>query len=582
MKKQKTNKKTISRVIKYVGRYKIYLAISILSAFLSSLLALYIPILTGEAIDLAVGKNNVDFEGLGQILLRFLICIAIIVPLQWIMALCNNKIAFGVVKDLRKSAFDKLQKLPIGYIDSHPRGDTVSRIINDADRFADGLVLGFSQFFTGIVTIVGTLVFMFLINPIIALAVVLLTPLSLLVARFIANKTYALFIEQTKDNGALTACIDESIENQKLIRAFSYEDETREKFEKANKKLRESSLKAVFASSLTNPSTRFVNSMVYAVSAGAGALLAISNPMFTAGKLTGFLIYANQYTKPFNEISGVLAELQSALAGADRIFELVDEKEVVETGSDSVDPEKTVGKVEFNKVSFSYDKKKTLIKDLSFSARAGQKIAIVGPTGCGKTTLINLLMRFYETDGGEILIDGKPIKEMKIDSLRSLFGMVLQETWIKNGTVRENIAMGRPDATDEEIIAAARACHAHSFIKRLPKGYDTVIKDNDGLISQGQKQLICICRVMIAPPPLLILDEATSSIDTRTELKIRDAFSKLMKGRTSFIVAHRLRTIMDADLILVMKDGDVIERGTHSELLAQNGFYTKLYSSQFE
>ena len=582
MKKQKTNKKTISRVIKYVGRYKIYLAISILSAFLSSLLALYIPILTGEAIDLAVGKNNVDFEGLGQILLRFLICIAIIVPLQWIMALCNNKIAFGVVKDLRKSAFDKLQKLPIGYIDSHPRGDTVSRIINDADRFADGLVLGFSQFFTGIVTIVGTLVFMFLINPIIALAVVLLTPLSLLVARFIANKTYALFIEQTKDNGALTACIDESIENQKLIRAFSYEDETREKFEKTNKKLRESSLKAVFASSLTNPSTRFVNSMVYAVSAGAGALLAISNPMFTAGKLTGFLIYANQYTKPFNEISGVLAELQSALAGADRIFELVDEKEVVETGSDSVDPEKTVGKVEFNKVSFSYDKKKTLIKDLSFSARAGQKIAIVGPTGCGKTTLINLLMRFYETDGGEILIDGKPIKEMKIDSLRSLFGMVLQETWIKNGTVRENIAMGRPDATDEEIIAAARACHAHSFIKRLPKGYDTVIKDNDGLISQGQKQLICICRVMIAPPPLLILDEATSSIDTRTELKIRDAFSKLMKGRTSFIVAHRLRTIMDADLILVMKDGDVIERGTHSELLAQNGFYTKLYSSQFE
>ena len=582
MKSGKNNKKTLLRVMKYVGRYKIYLVGSILCALVYALLSLYIPILTGDAIDMAVGKGNVDFEGLGRLLVRFALCIAISAPAQWIMALCNNKLAFGVVRDLRMSAFRKLQRLPVSYIDTHPRGDTVSRIINDADRFSDGLILGFSQLFTGVVTIIGTIVFMFTINPLITLAVILLTPLSLLCARFIAKRTYSMFSEQSKDNGTLTACIDESIENQKLVRAYGYEGEIREKFGKANEKLRQSSLRAIFYSSLTNPVTRFVNSMVYAVSAGAGAMLAIVNPTFTAGKLTGFLIYANQYTKPFNEISGVLAELQSAIAGADRIFELLDTDEIVDEGTREIDAEKIAGIVEFDRVSFSYDKEKPLIRDLSFRATEGQRIAIVGPTGCGKTTLINLLMRFYDTDEGEIRIDGTPINEMKRNELRSLFGMVLQDTWIKNGTVRENIAMGREGATDEEIIAAAKACHAHSFIKRLPEGYDTVIKDNDGSLSQGQRQLICICRVMIAPPPLLILDEATSSIDTRTELKISDAFSKLMKGRTSFIVAHRLRTIMDADMILVMNKGNVVERGTHRELLARGGFYAKLYNSQFD
>ena len=567
--------------MKYVGRYKIYLAISILCALIYALLALYIPILTGDAIDMAIGEGNVDFEGLRTLLIRFALCIAVSAPAQWIMALCNNKIAFGVVRDLRMSAFRKLQKLPVSYIDTHPRGDTVSRIINDADRFSDGLILGFSQLFTGVVTIVGTIIFMFTINPLITAAVILLTPLSLVCARFIAKRTYSMFSEQSKDNGALTACIDESIENQKLVRAYGYEENVREKFGSANEKLRKSSLRAIFYSSLTNPVTRFVNSMVYAVSAGAGAMLAIADPAFTAGKLTGFLIYANQYTKPFNEISGVLAELQSAIAGADRIFELLDSDEVIDEGEKKMDTEKISGVVEFDRVSFSYDKEKSLIEDLSFKATEGQRIAIVGPTGCGKTTLINLLMRFYDTYEGEIRIDGTPIKDMERDSLRSLFGMVLQDTWIKNGTVRENIAMGREGATDEEIVAAAKACHAHSFIKRLPNGYDTVIKDNDGSLSQGQRQLICICRVMIAPPPLLILDEATSSIDTRTELKISDAFSKLMKGRTSFIVAHRLRTIMDADMILVMNKGNVVERGTHRELLERGGFYADLYNSQF-
>lgn len=579
---KKSNKNTLARVMKYIGRYKLYLAVSILCALAYALLSLYIPILTGDAIDMAVGENDVDFEGLKALLVRFALCIVISAPAQWIMALCNNKIAFGVVRDLRMSAFKKLQKLPVSYIDTHPRGDTVSRIINDADRFSDGLILGFSQLFTGIVTIVGTIIFMLTINPIITLAVILLTPLSLLCARFIAKRTYSMFSEQSKDNGTLTACIDESIENQKLVRAYGYEGEIRNNFTEANEKLRKSSLRAIFYSSLTNPVTRFVNSMVYAVSAGAGAILAIMSPAFTAGKLTGFLIYANQYTKPFNEISGVLAELQSAIAGADRIFELLDSEEVSDAGEKTADTESVSGVVEFDNVSFSYNKENPLIENLSFRATEGQRIAIVGPTGCGKTTLINLLMRFYDADEGEIRIDGTPIKDMKRDELRSLFGMVLQDTWIKNGTVRENIAMGREGATDEEIVAAAKACHAHSFIKRLPNGYDTVIKDNDGSLSQGQRQLICICRVMIAPPPLLILDEATSSIDTRTELKISDAFGKLMKGRTSFIVAHRLRTIMDADMILVMNKGNVVERGTHKELIEKGGFYAKLYNSQFE
>ena len=581
MKKQ-NSKGTLKRVLKYARNYKFYIALSILCALAYALLALYIPILTGDAIDTALGEGNVDFETLKRLLLRFVICILISAPAQWLMAICNNKIAFGIVRDLRMSAFKKLQKLPVSYIDTHPRGDTVSRVINDADRFSDGLILGFSQLFTGVVTIVGTIIFMFSMNWIITLAVILLTPLSLLCARFIANRTYSMFSEQSKDNGALTACIDESIENQKLIRAYGYESEIRNNFSAANEKLRKSSLKAIFYSSLTNPVTRFVNSVVYAVSAGAGAILAISDPSFTAGMLSGFLIYANQYTKPFNEISGVLAELQSAFAGADRIFELLDIDEVPETGDKTVDVDAIKGEIEFDEVSFSYNKADPLIEDLSFKAEPGQRIAIVGPTGCGKTTLINLLMRFYDTDKGEIRIDGVPIKAMKRDSLRSLFGMVLQDTWIKNGTVRENITMGRVDASDEEVIAAAKACHAHSFIKRLPQGYDTVIKDNDGILSQGQRQLICICRVMIAPPPLLILDEATSSIDTRTELKISDAFSKLMKGRTSFIVAHRLRTIMDADIILVMNKGNVVESGDHKALLEKGGFYARLYNSQFD
>ena len=577
---KKTDVKTLKRVMKYIGRYKIYLVISTLCALVYALLSLYIPILTGDAIDMAVGEGNVDFDGLSVLLVRFAICIAVIAPAQWIMSLCNNKIAFGVVRDLRMDAFKKLQKLPVSYIDTHPRGDTVSRMITDADRFSDGLILGFSQLFTGLVTIIGTIVFMFTISPIITLVVVILTPISLLCARFIANRTYSMFSEQSKDNGLLTACIDESIENQKLVRAYGYENEIKGNFAAANEKLRKSSLRAIFYSSLTNPVTRFVNSMVYAVSAGAGAILAITSPAFTAGKLTGFLIYANQYTKPFNEISGVLAELQSAIAGADRIFELLDSDEVKDDGDKTVDT--ASGEVEFDNVCFSYNKTTSLIENLSFKATKGQRIAIVGPTGCGKTTLINLLMRFYDVDSGEIRIDGIPVNEMKRDTLRSLFGMVLQDTWIKNGTVRENIAMGREGATDEEIVAAAKACHAHSFIKRLPKGYDTVIKDNDGSLSQGQRQLICICRIMIAPPPLLILDEATSSIDTRTELKISDAFGKLMKGRTSFIVAHRLRTIMDADMILVMNKGNVVERGTHKELLEKGGFYAKLYNSQFD
>ena len=582
MAKIKAKKGTTARVLRFVAKYRFSLAVSIICAALSSVLALYIPILTGNAIDAALGKGMVDFEALRGILLRFAACLAIIVPSQWIMALCNNRVAFGVVRDLRLAAFKKMQKLPISYIDSTARGDTVSRIISDADRFSDGLILGFSQLFTGLITIVGTIIFMFSLNWMMTLVVVLLTPLSLFCATFIAKRTYSLFSEQSRDNGALTAAVDETVENQKLIRAYGYEGAMREEFEKRNAKLRASSLKAVFYSSLTNPVTRFVNSMVYAVTAGVGAILAIKDPAFTAGCLSGFLIYANQYTKPFNEISGVFTELQGALAGASRIFELLDEKTVTDGGETELHPETVKGEIGFENVSFSYDKSRELIKDLSFTARAGQRVAIVGHTGCGKTTLINLLMRFYDVDGGVISIDGVPINEMPRESLRSACGMVLQDTWIKNGTVRDNIALGCPDATDDEIIAAAKASHAHGFIKRLKNGYDTVISDGDGSLSQGQRQLICICRLMLRTPPILILDEATSSIDTRTEMKISDAFDKLMKGRTAFIVAHRLQTIRNADMILVMDKGDVVERGTHKELLEKRGVYWKLYNSQFE
>ena len=580
--KVKAKKGTAVRVLRFVMKYRLLLAISVICAALSSVLALYIPILTGNAIDAAVGEGAVDFDSLYDILARFGICLAIIVPTQWIMALCNNRVAFSVVRDLRMAAFKKLQKLPIAYIDSTAKGDTVSRIISDADRFSDGLVLGFSQLFTGLITIVGTIIFMFSLNWIMTLVVVLLTPLSMFCAAFIAGRTYSMFSEQSRDNGALTATIDETLENQKLIRAYGYEDERRLEFEVRNEKLRASSLKAIFYSSLTNPVTRFVNSMVYAVTAGVGALLAISDPAFTAGCLSGFLIYANQYTKPFNEISGVVTELQGALAGASRIFELLDAENVVDDGTTVTEGDKVKGEIRFDRVDFSYDKERKLIKDLSFTALPGQRVAIVGPTGCGKTTLINLLMRFYDVDGGVISVDGVPINEMPRETLRAMCGMVLQDTWIKKGSVRDNIAFGCPDATDEEIVSAAKASHAHGFIKRLKNGYDTIIDDSDGSLSQGQRQLICICRLMLRTPPILILDEATSSIDTRTEMKISDAFNKLMKGRTAFIVAHRLQTIRNADMILVMKEGDVVERGTHDELLARRGAYWELYNSQFK
>ena len=580
--KARAKKGTAVRVLRFVAKYRFSLAFSVICAAASSVLALYIPILTGDAIDAAVGVGDVDFVALKSILAKFALCLVIIVPSQWIMALCNNRVAFGVVRDLRLAAFKKLQKLPISYIDSTARGDTVSRIISDADRFSDGLILGFSQLFTGLITIVGTIIFMFSLNWMMTLVVVLLTPLSLFGAAFIAKRTYSMFSEQSRDNGALTATIDETVENQKLIRAYGYEDERRAEFEKCNERLRASSLKAIFYSSLTNPMTRFVNSTVYAVIAGVGAMLAISDPVFTAGCLSGFLIYANQYTKPFNEISGVITELQGALAGASRIFELLDEPDVVDEGKTEIDKSKVNGEICFDGVCFSYDKSRELIKNLSFTARAGQRVAIVGHTGCGKTTIINLLMRFYDVDSGSISIDGIPVSEMPRETLRSMCGMVLQDTWIKNGTVRDNIALGCPDATDEEIIAAAKASHAHGFIKRLKNGYDTVINDRDGSLSQGQRQLICICRLMLRTPPILILDEATSSIDTRTEMKISDAFDKLMKGRTAFIVAHRLQTVRNADLILMMSDGNVIERGTHKELLQKRGAYWRLYNSQFE
>ena len=580
--KAKAKKGTTLRVLKFVAKYRFSLAVSIICAILSSVLALYIPILTGNVIDAAVGKGQVDFDAVYSILARFGMCLVIIVPTQWIMALCNNRVAFGVVRELRMAAFKKLQKLPISYIDSTPRGDTVSRIISDADRFSDGLVLGFSQLFTGLITIVGTIIFMFTLNWTMALVVVLLTPLSLFCAAFIAKRTYSMFSEQSRDNGALTASIDETVENQKLIRAYGYEGARRAEFEARNEKLRKSSLKAIFYSSLTNPVTRFVNSTVYAVTAGVGAIMAISDPVFTAGCLSGFLIYANQYTKPFNEISGVITELQGALAGASRIFELLDSEDVVDNGREELDPESVKGEIRFENVSFSYDKSRELIKDLSFTAHPGQRVAIVGQTGCGKTTIINLLMRFYDADSGVISIDGVPTNRIPRKTLRAACGMVLQDTWIKKGSVRDNIALGCPNATDEEIIAAAKASHAHGFIKRLKNGYDTVIDDSDGSLSRGQRQLICICRLMLKTPPILILDEATSSIDTRTEMKISDAFDKLMKGRTAFIVAHRLGTIRNADMILVMDNGNVVERGTHKELIAKQGVYCKLYNSQFK
>lgn len=572
------NKTVFKRVIAVIGRSKLLLFLSLILSVASVILSLYIPVLAGRAIDGIKLHGNVDFEVIKKCLFGILICAIVGGVLQWVMNIINNRIAYNTVRDIRSKAFSHMQTLPVAFADSHPYGDIVSRITADAEQFADGLILGFSQLFTGVVTIAVTLVFMLTISPLITLAVVVLTPISLFTARFIARRTYSMFKKQSETRGEQTALINEMIQNQKTVQAFSYEDRAVERFDESNEKLRKYSLKSIFFSSLTNPTTRFINNLIYAVVGLMGGIFAIGG-MVTVGGFVSFLAYSNQYTKPFNEISGVVTELQNALACAARIFELIDEKpeESDENCSSLSDPE---GSVEFDNVRFSYDKSKKLIDGFDFFAPSGKTIAVVGPTGCGKTTLINLLLRFYDVDGGSIKVDGENINDITRHSLRHHFGMVLQDTWIKNGTVRENIAFGKPDSTDEEIIAAAKAARAHSFIKRLKNGYDTVIGDDDGL-SEGERQLLCIARVMLMKPPMLILDEATSSIDTRTELKVQDAFNTLMQGRTSFVVAHRLSTIRHADCILVMKDGKVAEQGTHEELLAKNGFYTKLYNSQF-
>lgn len=584
-KKNTAQKGTLRKVLKYVQRHGFFMVLSILFAAITVALTLYTPILIGDAIDLIVGKGQVDFAGITAILIKTGIIIGITALIQWLMNTINNRITYHVVRDIRNEAFRKIEILPLSYIDAHPYGDIVNRVIADADQFADGLLMGFTQLFTGIVTILGTLFFLFSISWQIAIVVVIVTPLSLFIARFIANRTYRMFRVQSETRGQQTAFIDEMIGNQKVVQAFSHEGEALEEFDRINDRLADCSLKATFYSSLTNPCTRFVNSVVYAGVALAGALICIAtagavNP-FTIGQLSACLSYANQYTKPFNEISGVVTELQNALACASRLFELIEEEPQIPEPADAMELADVKGSVELNDVSFSYVPDRKLIEGLNLSVKPGQRIAIVGPTGCGKTTIINLLMRFYDVNSGSITVEGTDIRNATRNSLRSSYGMVLQETWLRSGTIRDNIVMGKPDATDEEIIAAAKASHAHSFIKRLPQGYDTVITEDGGSLSQGQKQLLCITRVMLCLPPMLILDEATSSIDTRTEIKIQDSFAKMMNGRTSFIVAHRLSTIREADVILVMKDGHIIEQGNHEELLAKNGFYANLYNSQF-
>ncbi len=570
------NKSVLKRVLSVIGRFKVSLILSLIISVASVILTLYIPVLAGNAIDGIASIGGVNFSVIKKALLGILICAVLSAVLNWLMTVINNRIAYNTVRELRNRAFSHLQSLPVAFADAHPHGDIVSRVIADAEQFADGLILGFSQLFTGVVTIIVTLVFMLTISPLLALAVVVLTPLSLFTARFIAKKSYDMFKKQSETRGEQTAFINEMITNQKTVQAFSKEQKTVEDFDEINERLRRYSLKAIFFSSLTNPTTRFINNIIYAVVGLVGGIFAV-NGIMTVGGFVSFLAYSNQYTKPFNEISGVITELQNALACAARIFELIDEQpEVTDSGNKSLDNPK--GDVAFNNVAFSYDKNKRLIEGFDFFAPAGKKIAVVGPTGCGKTTLINLLLRFYDVDKGSITVDGEDIRNITRESLRTHFGMVLQDTWIKKGTVRENIAFGKPDATDEEIIAAAKAARAHGFIKRLKNGYDTVIGDDDGL-SEGERQLLCIARVMLMKPPMLILDEATSSIDTRTEIKVQDAFLRLMEGRTSFVVAHRLSTIRDADCILVMKDGRVYEQGTHEELLHKNGFYAKLYNS---
>ena len=575
-------KSTIKRVLRYLGKYRIFLILSLGMALVTVACELYIPILQGNAIDNIIGEGNVDFAAVMKIIITILITMGVVALFQWKMKISNNKITYSIVHDIRKDAFNKLQRLPVRYADSHPTGEIVSKVIADVDQFADGLLMGFTQFFTGVMTILGTLVFMIMINWKITLVVVLVTPLSFFVASFVAKKTYRMFSLQSETRGEQTGFIDEMIGNEKVVQAYGHEDEALEKFDDINLRLQKWSLKATFFSSITNPATRFVNNVVYALVALSGAVSVVKNPLaFTVGRLSMFLSYANQYTKPFNEISGVVTELQNALACADRVLDLIEEEPLSPDADDVLVVNEGEGHIRLEHVAFSYDKEKELIKDFNLDVKPGERVAIVGPTGCGKTTMINLLMRFYDVDSGSIKVEGKDIRDVTRKSLRSNYGMVLQETWLKSGTIKENIVTGRPDATDEEIIAAAKAAHAHSFIKRLPDGYDTVIGEDGGNLSQGQKQLLCIARVMLCLPPMLILDEATSSIDTRTEMKIQEAFAKMMKGRTSFIVAHRLSTIQSADIILVMKDGNVIEQGNHEELLAKGGFYSRLYNSQF-
>lgn len=570
----------LRQVLAYIRKYRILVGLSLILAAVIVALTLYVPILTGDAVDLLLGKDAVDFGKIFRIMTMIAIAVAATAAAQWVMNTCNNHITYHVVKDIREAAFHKLEQLPLKYLDNKAYGDIVSRVVADVDTFADGLLMGFTQLFTGVLTIGGTLVFMLITNVPIALVVICITPVSFLVARFIATKTYSMFKLQSETRGEQTALIEEMIGNQKIVKAFSREEAVRNQFAEINGRLKDCSLKAIFFSSITNPATRFVNSLVYAGVGIFGAFVAIRGGI-SVGRLTCFLSYANQYTKPFNEISGVVTELQNALACAARIFQLIDEEPQVPDSDTALVLEKAQGNVRLENVNFSYVPDKELIRSFNLEVRPGQRVAIVGPTGCGKTTVINLLMRFYDVDSGRILVDGTDIREITRGSLRTNYGMVLQETWLRAGTIRDNIRMGRPEATDEEVIAAAKAAHAHSFIRRLSDGYDTVITEDGGSLSQGQKQLLCIARVMLCLPPMLILDEATSSIDTRTELKIQNAFAKMMEGRTSFIVAHRLSTIQEADIILVMRDGNIIEQGSHEALLAKGGFYATLYNSQF-
>lgn len=577
---QERSRRTIRRVLRSIDKYRASVLLSLFLAVVTVALTLYVPILTGQAVDRIVAPGQVDYAGLVKILAKILAAMAVTAASQWLMNHINNTITYRVVKDIRTQAFDHLERLPLSYIDSHPSGDIISRIVADVDQFSEGLLMGFTQFFTGVMTIGGTLLFMLSINPLITLVVVLLTPLSLVVAGFIAKKTFDMFRLQSETRGELTTLTNEMLGNMKVVQAFGYQKEAEKRFDAINRRLTGYSLRATFFSSITNPATRFVNSMVYAAVGIAGAWGAIQG-FLTVGQLTSFLSYANQYTKPFNEISGVVTELQNALACAGRVFDLIDEETISEEKPGTEELAVVEGKVNLEHVSFSYTPDRRLIEDFSLDVKPGQRVAIVGPTGCGKTTVINLLMRFYDVDSGCIRVEGKDIRQVTRRSLRASYGMVLQETWLKSGTIRDNIAYGRPDASMDEVIRAAKEAHAHSFIMRMKDGYDTWVGEDGGSLSQGQKQLLCIARVMLCLPPMLILDEATSSIDTRTEIRVQKAFARMMEGRTSFIVAHRLSTIKEADMILVMRDGHIVEQGRHEELLAENGFYAQIYNSQF-